>query len=302
MQTGEVTRIARNEAKDELVDHLTYTRLSKRYADTANSEYLETMAGQEKSHFDFWARLSGLNERDFRPPRLKIAMLMLFDRLLGPTFTVRRLEGNEKQTIQKYKDLVASGSLTATDEERLRQIIADEQDHEERLKDTLSDDRLIYLGAAVLGVNDALVELTGGLTGLVSSIRDPRVIGFSGLVVGIAASMSMAASNFLSTGMSAEETQKARPGPAAAYTGITYLIVTLGLVVSFFLVSDRHVALAITWGVATLVTVGFSYYSAVLLEEPFHKQLAKMFLLTLGIAVITFFIGKGLNAWLGVQA
>lgn len=302
MSSAQVNSIARSEARDELLDHLTYERLAKRYAATANREYLESMAAQERSHFEFWARLAGMHRDAFNEPRLKIAVLMLFDRLLGPTFTVRRLEGNEKSTISKYQDIVESGALAPDDADRLRQIIDDERGHEERLKETLSDDRLVYLGAAVLGINDALVELTGGLTGLVSSIRDPRVIGFSGLVVGIAASMSMAASNFLSTGMSSEESQKARPGPAAAYTGITYLIVTLALVISFFTVSDRHVALAITWSVAILVTVGFSYYSAVLLDEPFRKQLAKMLLLTLGIAVITYFIGKGLNAWLGVQA
>ncbi|MFN2593600.1 MAG: VIT1/CCC1 family protein, partial [Actinomycetota bacterium] len=287
---------------DELLDHLTYEGLARRYADTPNSEYLRSMARQEQEHFEFWSRLAGLARSDFKTPRLKISILMLFDRFLGPTFTVRRLEGNEKQTIRKYEEIVQAGSLPPDDTEQLRKIIKDEQDHEEHLKETLSDDRLIYLGAAVLGVNDALVELTGGLSGLVSSIRDPRLIGFSGLVVGIAASMSMAASNFLSTGMSVEESQKARPGPAAAYTGITYLVVTLALVISFFTVSDRHVALAITWGVALLVIVAFSYYSAVLLDEPFHRQLGKMLVLTLGIAVVTFFIGKGLNAWLGVQA
>ena len=51
----------------------------------------------------------------------------------------------------------------------------------------------------VLGLNDALVELTGVLAGLTLALRETRLIAMAGLITGIAASLSMAASEYLST-------------------------------------------------------------------------------------------------------
>ncbi|MGH2735115.1 MAG: VIT1/CCC1 transporter family protein [Actinomycetota bacterium] len=143
-----------------------------------------------------------------------------------------------------------------------------------------------------MGLNDALIELTGGLTGLVSSISDPIVIGFSGLVVGLAASMSMAASNFLSVGMSTpSERGEQKATKSALYTGVAYLVVVLALVVPFF-VAERQIALAAMWAIAVAIIAGFSYYSSVLLEGSFMKSFLQMLALGLGIAVVTFVFGR----------
>src|SRR5262249_23466726 len=150
-----------------------------------------------------------------------------------------------------YTELLEGDSLTPSQADRVRAMLAEEQEHEQVLERGIEDERRLYLGAAVLGLNDALVELTGGLTGLVSSIRDPRLIGFASLVVGVAASMSMAASNFLSVDIS--DDSGLRPGKAATYTGTTYIVVVIGLVLPFFLLNDRHVALVISWAAAILI-------------------------------------------------
>ena len=62
----------------------------------------------------------------------------------------------------------------------------------------MHEERLDYMGSIVLGLNDALVELTGTLAGLSFALRDTNLIAVAGLVIGIAASMSMAASEYLS--------------------------------------------------------------------------------------------------------
>ena len=48
------------------------------------------------------------------------------------------------------------------------------------------------------GLNDALVELTGALAGLTFAFKDSRTIALAGLITGISASFSMAASDYLS--------------------------------------------------------------------------------------------------------
>ena len=43
----------------------------------------------------------------------------------------------------------------------------------------------------VLGMNDAMVEMTGTLAGLTLAMQNTRLIALSGLITGIAATLSM---------------------------------------------------------------------------------------------------------------
>jgi VIT1/CCC1 family predicted Fe2+/Mn2+ transporter len=85
-------------------------------------------------------------------------------------------------------------------------IISDEEKHEHELIGMLNEDRLNYMGSVVLGLNDALVELTGALAGLTFALQNPSLIALTGSITGIAAAFSMAASEYLST--KSEDTDK----------------------------------------------------------------------------------------------
>jgi vacuolar iron transporter family protein len=304
MSTSQVDKdkgLFRELARDELLDHLTYDALARRQGDTQNQELLKRFADQEREHFEFWARLAGERPASFKTPQARLFGLLLLSRLLGFAFTIRQLERGEEETLARYEQILAEGLLGAADAVRLREILDEERAHEREVERRLSDERVAYLGSAVLGLNDALIELTGGLTGLVSSISDPLVIGFSGLVVGVAASMSMAASNFLSVGISeAAGGGERRPAKSALYTGVAYLIVVLALVAPFF-VTERRVALIIMWLVAVAIIAGFSYYSSIVLEGSFRKLFLQMCALGIGVAIITFAIGRIISASLGIS-
>src|SRR5574341_282925 len=97
----------------------------------------------------------------------------------------------------------------------------EEDMHEQKLLAMLDEEHLHYVGSVVLGLNDALVELTGALAGLTLALQNTELIALTGLITGIAASLSMAASEYLST--RSEETEK-HPFRAAVYTGIAYII------------------------------------------------------------------------------
>jgi VIT1/CCC1 family predicted Fe2+/Mn2+ transporter len=292
-------RIARDQAREELFAHRLYSALADRAREEKSRQLLGTLANQEASHAEFWMDAAGPGARRPRPSRAKHWALLTASRLLGPVFTIRWLERGEDKAIETYRRLLEDGRLSPEQQERVRQMLHEEERHEELLSAGVSDERRLYLGSAVLGLNDALVELTGGLTGLVSSISNPRLIGFAALVVGVAASMSMAASNFLSVEIG--EGSDLRPGKAAAYTGITYLVVVVGLVMPFFLLSDRRVALAIAWAAAVGIIAAFSYYSAVMQGASFARRFAVMLLLGVGVAVISFGIGRFLGAAIGIQ-
>lgn len=292
-------RIAFEQAEMELFACDLYEALAKRMPEGENRETLSRLAEHERGHVDFWLGVGNIPETKLRPRRFKHHMLVWASRILGIAFTIRWLEKGEEDAIETYKDLLNDGLLTPEQSTRVAEILREEEEHEQALEEHLHDERRLYLGAAVLGLNDALVELTGGLTGLVSSIANPKLIGFAGLVVGLSASMAMAGSNFLSVDIG--EHSELNPRKAAAYTGIAYLVVVVALVISFFVLPDRHVALAITWVVAVLVIAGFSYYSSVMQGTSFWRRFWLMTALGLGAAVISFGVGKALGSILGIN-
>ncbi len=297
--TAQLDRIADEQAREELFAYRLYSALARRFPDGASRELMNELARQEKSHVDFWLGVTGGDERRIAIPKLKYSLLVLASRFLGPAFTIRWLERGEDKAIEAYRGLLESGQLNPVQQVQVRKMLDEEQEHEQVLEQGIEDERRLYLGAAVLGLNDALVELTGGLTGLVSSIRDPRLIGFASLVVGIAASMSMAASNFLSVDIG--EASALKPGKAATYTGTAYIFVVVGLVLPFFLLGDRHVALGISWASAILIIAAFSFYSAVMQGVSFFRRFGLMMAFGIGVAVISFFIGRALGAMIGIE-
>ena len=92
-----------------------------------------------------------------------------------------------------------------------------------QLLSMLDEEALKYMGSVVLGLNDALVELTGALAGLTFAFQNTKLIALTGLITGISASLSMAASEYLSSRADGEE----NAGRSALYTGIAYIITVI---------------------------------------------------------------------------
>ena len=293
-------KMSRRFARDELDEFHFYETLARTEQDADNRRVLEELAQQEREHVDFWCEVGGLARGAIKPSRARLAMLRIARRLLGLSFTIRWLERGESHIVESYREVLDSGVLDESHAQTLRRIIDEEVAHEQQLERRIADERREYLGAAVLGLNDALVELTGGLAGLASSISDTKLIAFSGLVVGTAAAFSMAASNFLSIDIG-EDATDLEPKRAAAYTGFAYIGTVLALVAPFFFFADRGTALAVTWTVAVAIIAMFSYYSSVLQAQSFRKRFAQMLALGLGVAVVTFAIGRALGAALGIE-
>ena len=87
------------------------------------------------------------------------------------------------------------------------------------------------MGAMVLGLNDALVELTGTIAGLSFALQDTRVVALSGIITGVSATLSMAASNYLAERADGNENAL----KSSLYTGIAYLITVALLVLPYLL-------------------------------------------------------------------
>ena len=151
----------------------------------------------------------------------------------------------------------------------------DEDRHEAELISMLNDERLNNMGAIVLGLNDALVELTGALAGFTFAIGETSKIAKLGLITGLAAAMSMAASAFLSAradaqagGESGEESGNAIK--TAAYTGFAYIITVLLLVAPYILLGSATIALG-SMLLAAFGIIAFFNFKVFMFHTPFQK-------------------------------
>ena len=275
--------------RNEITEHLIYERIAQVTPDSHNREVLTRIAGEEVQHYNIWKQYTG---RDVAPDLLRVWYYYLIARLLGMTFAIKLMESVEQEA------QIGDPALLAEIPE-LPSMLSNEAKHEQELIDLIDEERLKYVGSVVLGLNDALVEFTGTLAGLTFAIQDSRIIAVAGLITGVAASLSMAASEYLS--QRSDETTGTNPKKAAFYTGMTYIVTVALLILPFLLLTSPYVALVFTLVGAVLVIFVFTFYISVAKDLPFWKRFAEMAAISLGIAAISFVIGLVIRVLLNVN-
>ena len=262
----------------EITEYRIYQKIAAATTDPHNREILTRIAEQENEHYLIWKKYTG---RDVAPDLYRVWYYYLLARILGITFAIKLMEGIEKRAQHVYREL---GTIIP----EVKEIVAHEEAHERELIGLLDEERLRYVGSVVLGLNDALVEFTGTLAGLTFALQNSQVIAMAGLITGVAASLSMGASEYLSQ-KSGEGSQNA--GKAALYTGTAYIFTVFLLVLPFLVFSNPYVALPITLGCAILVIFLFTFYISIAKDLPFVRRFLEMVAISMGIAGISFVIG-----------
>jgi len=264
--------------KNEITEHFIYLKLAETIKDPHNQEVLRAIANDELKHYQYW---KGLTKITVKPSQYRIKKYFLIAKALGLTFGIKLMENGEKQAQVNYERILRSLPDA-------RFIKEDEEKHEKHLINLIDEEKLKYVGSIVLGLNDALVELTGALAGLTLAFQNTRIIAMTGLITGIAASFSMAASEYLST--KSEESNK-NPLKSSVYTGIAYIFTIALLILPYLIFGNVFVALALTILFAILIILVFTFYIATAKEFDFKKRFLEMALFSLGVAALSFGIG-----------
>ena len=272
----------------EITEYHIYKRLAKKIKSPENAKIVAQIAEDELRHYEGLKKYTG---QDIEPNWFTMWRYYLISRIFGFTFGIKLMEQSEKGVQEDYDDITAAVPEAAT-------FKHEEEIHEEKLVAMLDEERLRYAGSIVLGLNDALVELTGALAGLTLALQNVKLIALSGLITGIAASMSMAASEYLST--RSEETDK-HPVRAAIYTGIAYIGTVVLLVLPYLLFENYYLDLAIALTTAVIIIAVFNYYISVAKDENFRERFLEMAGLSLGVALFSFIIGYFIRQWLGIE-
>lgn len=274
--------------KGELTEHIIYKRLAGIIKNKEHSALLERISNDEFEHYKVFKDITG---EESYPDRFRIFSFLLISRFLGLNFGLKLMESGEDLAQDVYKDI---SSISP----RLESIINDEEKHEKELIALIDEERLKYISSMVLGLNDALVELTAALAGFTLALQNARLIGVVGLITGIAASMSMAASEYLSTKQ--EETDK-DPVKASIYTGVAYICTVILLVSPYFLFKNIFFSLGLVVMMALLIILFFTFYISVAKGLDFRKRFIEMAGLSVSIASATFFIGLAIRKVFGVD-
>ncbi|MCF7906163.1 VIT1/CCC1 transporter family protein [Candidatus Gracilibacteria bacterium] len=275
--------------RSEITEYEVYRRLAHQEKNAHNKKVLQRIAEDERGHAHFW---KDFTKKEIHPNWWKVRLFTWIAKILGLTFGVRLMERGEEQAQKDYKEILKEIP-------QAEKVLEDEKRHEQELIECLNERKLQYVGSVVLGLNDALVELTGALAGLTFALQNTKLIAIVGLITGIAASFSMAASEYLST-KSEGQTEK-NAGTSAIYTGLAYIITVLLLILPYLLQPDYFLALALMLAVALFIIFAFNFYISVAKNEPFFKRFFEMAGISLGVAALSFGIGIVVRMWLGVD-
>ena len=287
--SNRVLEIIRKMQQNELTESVIYEKISAFAKGEENRQTLLRLSREERAHYEIWKKYSGI---EMKPQSGKVLKYTMLARILGFTFTVKLMEKGEENAQEEY-------ALLAEAVPESIQIRAQEEEHEQSLLGMLDEERLQYVGSMVLGLNDALVELTGSLAGFAFALQNNRLIALSGLIVGISATFSMASSEFLA----ARSEGRSDALKSCSYTGIAYLITVVLLIAPYLLFGAAQYipALICMLVMVVLIIAGFTYYTSIAQDQPFKNRFLEMALISIGVAVVSFVVGILAKKFLGVD-
>lgn len=281
--------IIRRMQQNELTESVIYEKIAQFAKGEENKQTLLRLAREEKAHYEIWKKYTGL---ELKAESFKVFKYTLIARVLGFTFAVKLMERGEENAQEEYAVIAEEVAESVT-------IHQQEQEHEQALLQMLDEESLQYVGSMVLGLNDALVELTGSLAGFTFAMQNTRLIALSGLIIGISATFSMASSEFLA----ARSEGRSDALKSCTYTGVAYLFTVVALILPYLILSSAQymTALVCMLIVVVLIIAGFTYYTSVAMDQPFKSRFLEMAIISIGVAVVSFFVGILAKQILGVD-
>jgi VIT1/CCC1 family predicted Fe2+/Mn2+ transporter len=274
--------------QQEMDSFAIYSRIAKQ-VQGSNQNVLNRLAQDEMNHANVWATYTG---KTLKPRPFRVFRITFMTRLLGFTFMVKFLEKGEADDMATY-------ALLQKEVPEAARILADETEHERVLMDLLDEERLKYVGSMVLGMNDALVELTGALAGFTFAMQNTRLVALAGLITGISATLSMTSSSYLSS--KADENPDALK--SSLYTGVMYLLTVALMVTPYFIFPNSMslAALICMFFIVVFIIFAFNFYISVAKDLHFRQRFTEMLVLCVIVTGVSFAIGTIFKAILGVD-
>lgn len=265
---------------NELTESMIYDKISQLSKDTQNKELFKKLSLWELWHYNIWKNYLKTDEK-ISHNVIKYYYYLTLIRVFGLSFWIKKMENGEWTSIYNYSKIIETFP-------EAKQIIQDEEEHEKSLVWVINDNKLKYMSSIVLGLNDALVEITWALAWLTMTLDNTKIVWVSGLIIWISAAISMAASEFLS--QENDEQTDVNPIKASIYTWIAYIFTVLALVGPYLIFTNKYTSLWLMLLNWIIIIALFNYYIAVAKWDNFLKRFTQMASISLWVAVLSYFI------------
>ena len=278
-----------NMQQNEINEYYVYLNLTKFVKKEDDKKVLMDIAKEELIHSK---TLEKYTNKKLKPQKLKVFKFFILSVIFGYTFVIKIMESGEKNAEYIYSKI----------EEEIpdaKKIAFEEEEHENKLIAILDEERLKYVGSMVLGLSDALVEISGTLAGLTFALQNNKLVALSGIITGISATLSMASSEYLSAKSDGDK----NAFKSSLYTGIVYLITVSFLITPYLIFPDDkcvYALIAVIFIVLFIIFI-FTYYVSVAKSLPFRNRFFEMASISLTVAGISFFIGILVKNFLGID-
>ena len=263
----------------EITEYAVYRKLSERTKGN-NSKVLKQISEDELRHYNEWKEYT---QTEVNPDKLVVLKYLIISKIFGIMFMMKLLEGKEEKAQTNYSKI--SKELPAANN-----ILAEEGKHEKLLIEMIDEKRLDYLSSIISGLNDAMIELAGELAGFTFALQNPALIGFAGIIAGIAQFLSSSASE-IELFLTERTVENKEAIKKSFFEGSIYLITVFFLIIPFFFTQNPFMALGISVFNSFLIIIFFTYYVSIVKELSLKKMFSITLLITMGIGTLSFIIG-----------
>ncbi len=288
----ELSRVAVESVLDEYTDHTVYSTLARREKNPAFKRALEELAESERVHLEFWKKYT-----PYYVPhvgRLKLDIILFMRIFLGLTFTLKFLERHEDSVIRRYRSV--AHLIPAGDKRQFESMLDDEEHHENYLMGEVHENRVKYISFVVLGLADAVVEISGIHAGSLGVFNRTELAGIAGVVAGMSASIAMASAAYAQAKQGFQGSAKW----GATYTGVSYMVTAIFLALPYFLTASMVLALGTSITIGVVLVAMLTYYDTIISSRGFARQFGEMAGIILGASLALFLAGTVLRELFGI--
>jgi len=282
-------KVARVRMSDEWSDYTLYERLSSTVgSESPFASVLKQLSATEHGHYEFWRKY--VPDEEPRLARLKLYWILFLRRFFGLTFATRYLDRHEENVVKEYQGL--AGLIPDADKEAFGAMVADERDHEKAFAMKVESSAVRYISFVVLGLADALVEISGIHAGWLGLFDKTEIAGLAGVIAGGAASLAMASAAFAQ----AKQGFQGSARLSAIYTGVSYFITAIILATPYFLTANMELALGASLTLAVIILAVTTWYSVVIQEKHFLKDFVEILAILFATTILVFALGAIVSA------
>lgn len=155
----------------------------------------------------------------------------------------------------------------------------------------------ICAGAIILGMHDALVSLTGLISGLTFALANQKIIILSAIIASATAALSMGASEYLAE-KTRHNTHAIRTG---AITGIAYAMTCVILLTPFYITDKTKCALFASYANAVIMIFVCNFCIRYAHKRQWWQHAIEMLIICATVSAVAFIIGEVAHKTLGIN-